>query len=289
MKKTLDWFRTIKSLPSLPEQINSVLVATGSTSSMDYNIVEIIQYDPSMALSVLKVANSPIYGCSGKIFSLQQAACLLGPGAIKNIILRTPILERYLINHQDNNQIGFSDLWMHCGMTASLSGGLGRLIGDLESDVCFTGGLIHDAGVIALSAYCPKELAEAFEISHNEKICLLDAEKKVFGFNSSDVSMELMDAWNFPKSLSDLYQSDDKDNKSSWISKPVAVVDLAKLLLKEWDYSYFYHMQEDIDKEKLLQFLEITTGDLSNWEAELRKYVALPMRFFKGEENLDIT
>ena len=289
MTTSLEWFRTIKNLPSLPEQINSVLVATGSTSSMDYNIVEIIQYDPSMALSVLKVANSHIYGCSNKISSLQQAASLLGPGAIKNIILRTPILERYLINHQDNNQIGFSDLWMHCGMTASLSGGLGRLIGDLESDVCFTGGLIHDAGVIALSAYCPKDLVEAFEISHNEKICLLDAEKKVFGFNSSDVSMELMDAWNFPKSLSDLYRSDDKDNKSSWISKPVAVVDLAKLLLKEWGYPDCSHMQEDIDKEKLLQFLEITTGDLSNWEAELRKYVVLAMRVLKGKGNLDIT
>jgi HD-like signal output (HDOD) protein len=281
MTKALDWFRTIKRLPSLPEQINSVLIATDSTSSMDYNIVEVIQYDPSMALSVLKVANSPVYGCSDKICSLQQAAGLLGPGSIKNIILRTPILERYLTSHQDNNPIGFSDLWMHCGMTASLSGGLGRLIGDLESDVCFTSGLIHDAGVIALSAYCPKEFAKAFEISHNENICLLDAEKEVFGFNSSDVSMELMDVWNFPKSLSDLYRSDGMDNKCSWISKLVAVVDLSKLLLKEWGYPNFSHMQEEIDKEKLLQFLKITTSDLSNWEAELRKYVVLAMRALK--------
>jgi HD-like signal output (HDOD) protein len=163
------------------------------------------------------------------------------------------------------------------------------LIGDLESDVCFTGGLIHDAGVIVLSAYFPKELAQAFEISHNKKICLLDAEKRVFGFNSSDVSMELMDAWNFPKPLSDLYRSYDKDNKSSWISKPVAVVDLAKLLLKEWGYLGCYHMKEGIDKEKLLQFLEITTGDLSNWEGELRKYLVLAMRVLKGKRNLDIT
>ena len=282
MTKSLEWFRTIKSLPSLPEQINSVLVATGSTSSMDYNIVEIIQYDPSMALSVLKVANSPVYGYSGKISSLQQAAGLLGPGTIKNIILRTPILERHLTNRQNDTSIDFSDLWVHCGTTASLSGGLGRLIGGLESDVCFTAGLIHDAGVIALSAYCPKELAKAFETSHNEKICLLDAEKKVFGFNSSDVSMELMSAWNFPDSLLDLFRSDDKDNKSGWVSKPIAVVVLAKLLLKEWGYLGCSQMQEDPDKEKLLQFLNVTTDDLSNWEDELRKYVMLAMGVLNG-------
>ena len=171
---------------------------------------------------------------------------------------------------------------MHCGMTASLSGGLGRLIGGLESDVCFTAGLIHDAGVIALSAYCPKELAKAFETSHNEKICLLDAEKKVFGFNSSDVSMELMSAWNFPDSLLDLFRSDDKDNKSGWVSKPIAVVVLAKLLLKEWGYLGCSQMQEDPDKEKLLQFLNVTTDDLSNWEDELRKYVMLAMGVLNG-------
>ncbi len=284
MKKSLDWFRSIKNLPSLPEQINSVLVATGSTSSMDYNIVEIIQYDPSMALSVLKVANSPVYGYSGKISSLQQAAGLLGPGAIKNVILRTPILERYSTNHQNETPIGFGDLWMHSGVTASLSGGLGRLIGGLESDVCFTAGLIHDAGVIALSAYCPKELAEAFEISRNDKVCLLDAEKKVFGFDSFDVGMELMNAWGFPKSLSDLYRSDGKDNKSSWVSKPIAVVVLAKLLLQEWGYPACSHIQGEPDKERLLQFLGITTDNLFNWEVELRKYVILAMRVLKGED-----
>jgi HD-like signal output (HDOD) protein len=283
MTTSLEWFRTIKNLPSLPEQINSVLVATGSTSSMDYNIVEIIQYDPSMAISVLKVANSPVYGYSGKISSLQQAAGLLGPGTIKNIILRTPILERHLTNCENGTPIDFSDLWVHCGVTASLSGGLGRLIGGLESDVCFTAGLIHDAGVIALSAYCPKELTKAFEISHNEKICLLDAEEKVFGFNSSDVSMELMSVWNFPESLLDLFRSDDNDNKSSWVSKPIAIVVLAKLLVREWGYPGCSHMPEESGKEKLLQFLKITTDDLSNWEDELRKYVMLAMGVIKEE------
>jgi len=236
-----------------------------------------------MAISVLKVANSPVYGYSKRISSLQQAAGLLGPGTIKNIILRTPILERHLANHKDDTPIDFSDLWVHCGVTASISGGLGRLIGDLESDVCFTAGLIHDAGIIALSAYYPKEFSKAFETSHNEKIGLLDAEKQVFGFNSSDVSMEFMSAWNFPESLLDLFRSDGKDNKSSWVSKPIAVVVLAKLLLREWGYPSCSHFQGEVDKEELLQFLKITTDDLSNWEDELRKCVMLAMGVLKGE------
>lgn len=283
MTISLNAFRALKNLPSLPERINSVLVATGSTSSMDYNIVEIIQFDPSMALSVLKVANSPVYGYSAKISSLQQAAGLLGPGAIKNIILRTPILERYLTDHPTESPISFEDLWLHSGVTAALAGGLGRLIGNLESDVCFTSGLIHDAGVIALSAFYPQELAKAFETSRNEKMNLLDAEKKVLGFNSNEVSKELMTAWNFPTSLINLYRSDSLDNKAGSASKPMAVVALAKLLSREWGYPGCSHIPEDIHQEKLLQFLEITPEDLSRWQPELKKYADLAMTEIKGE------
>ncbi len=280
---SLKAFRSIKNLPSLPEQINSVLVATGSTSSMDYNIVEIIQYDPSMALSVLKVANSPVYGYSAKISSLQQAAGLLGPGAIKNIILRTPILERQLTHRQKDSSINFENLWLHSSVSASLSGGLGRLIGGLESDVCFTAGLIHDAGVIALSAYYPQELAKAFEISRSEKVNLLNAEKKVFGFNSFEVGMELLTAWNFPESLVNLYRSEILKSKPDSGSKPVAVVALAKLLSREWGYAGCPHLQNVSDREKLLQFLEITPEDLSRWEPELKKYADLAVSVLNGK------
>ena len=95
--------------------------------------------------------------------------------------------------------------------------------------------------------------------------------------------MELMKAWNFPESLSDLYRSDDKDNKFRWVSKPIAVVVSEKILLKEWRYPDCSQMQGETDKGKLLQFLEITTDDLTNWEVELRKSVVLSLRFFKGE------
>ncbi|MEK9629999.1 MAG: HDOD domain-containing protein [Nitrospinota bacterium] len=272
----LNAFRSIKNLPSLPEQINSVLVATGSTSSMDYNIVEIIQYDPSMAMSVLKVANSPVYGFSKKISSLQQAAGLLGPGAIKNIILRIPILERYSSDHPKEISIRYEDLWLQSGVTASISGGLGRMIGRLESDVCFTAGLIHNAGIIALSAVFPHELAQAFETSCKEKINLLDAEKKVFGFTNLEVGRELMTSWNFPNSLLDLFQPDPDR------SKPVAVVALAKRLAKQWGYPGCSDIQVEPDQEILLKSLEITSEDLSRWEPELRKYADLAKSVLNG-------
>ncbi len=94
----VDEFATADGLPSLPGQILNILDDLGRTSAMEYTILQKIQYDPAIALSVLKAANSPLYGYASKISSLQQAAGLLGPGAIRNIVLTTPILERYQNN-----------------------------------------------------------------------------------------------------------------------------------------------------------------------------------------------
>ena len=279
MNKSLEWLRLVKSLPSPPEQINHVLVAIGSSSSVDYNIVEIIQYDPSMALSVLKVANSPLYGYSTKISSLQQAADLLGTGAIKDIILRTPILERLTLD-QNKSLIDLKSLWLHCGLTAAISGELARLMGDLEPGICFTAGLIHDIGLIALAAYHPHDLAAALETSHAENISLIDAEKKVFGFNSYNVSITLITAWNFPESLSNLYKTE--DNNAGIASKECAVVALSKLLAKEWGYPGCYHHPSERDREKLLQYLEISSNDLSGWEPHLKKEALLAVNGLKG-------
>jgi len=279
MNKSLEWLRLVKSLPSPPEQINHVLVAIDSSSSVDYNIVEIIQYDPSMALSVLKVANSPLYGYSTKISSLQQAADLLGTGAIKDIILRTPILERLTLD-QNKSLLDLKSLWLHCGLTAAISGELARLMGDLEPDTCFTAGLIHDVGLIALAAYYPQELGVALETSHAENMSLIDAENKVFGFNSYNVSIMLITTWNFPESLSNLYKT--KDNKSDLTSKECAVVALSKLLSKEWGYPGCYHHASEFDRKKLLQYLEISSNDLSGWEPHLKKEALLAVNGLKG-------
>ena len=79
---------------------------------------------------------------------------------IKNIILRIPILERFSEKTSEALSIDYLQLWINGGITAAISGGLGRLIGGMESDVSFTSGLIHDAGAIALSVYFPAAFAK---------------------------------------------------------------------------------------------------------------------------------
>ncbi|MZH01853.1 MAG: HDOD domain-containing protein [Nitrospinae bacterium] len=267
---TLDRFRDLKSLPSLPEQIDNVLMATGTSSSMDYSIVEMIQYDPAMAMTVLKVANTPIYGYPGQISSLQQAAGLLGPGSIKNIILRTPIIERF--SEKSVLPVDYLPLWVHSGITAAISGGLGRFIGGIESDVSFTSGLIHHAGVIALTVYFPTAFAEVMGFMNKNQVDLIDAEKQTLGFSHLEVAGEIIDSWGLPPQLSQVIRQYSAPEKSKPNWEIAAVVALAKDLACDWGFPSGLKELTAAKREKLLDLLGVSEKELQKWEPELKKY-----------------
>jgi HD-like signal output (HDOD) protein len=278
---TLDQFRSFKYLPSLPEQIDNVLKATGTSSSMDYSIVEMIQYDPAMAIAVLKVANTPLYGYPGQISSLQQAAGLLGPGAIKNIILRIPILERFTDKPSESLSLDYLQLWVHSGITAAISGGLGRLIGGIESDVSFTSGLIHEAGAIALSVYFPTAFSKAQDFADKNRIDLLEAEKHLFGFSHLEIAGEMMHGWGFPPQLCQVMLQSTKPEKNKMNWELAGVVALGKSLACEWGFPSCVKSITSIERDPLLDLLGISKNTLVEWETELKKYAEFALDTMK--------
>ncbi len=278
---TLERFRSLKNLPSLPEQIDNVLMAAGTSSSMDYSIVEMIQYDPPMAMAVLKVANTPIYGYPGQISSLQQAAGLLGSGAIKNIILRTPIIERFFDTPSEALSIDYLQLWVHSGITAAVSGGLGRFIGGMESDVSFTAGLIHDAGVIALTVYFPIAFAKVQDFMDENQISLIEAEKQTLGFSHLEVAGEIMEAWGFPPQLSQVILQCAAPAKNKMNREIAGVVALAKSLASEWGFPSGLKDFAETERNHLLALLGISAKELQKWEPELKKYAEFALDTMK--------
>ena len=230
-----------------------------------------IQYDPAIAASVLKVANSPLYGYASKISSLQQAAGLLGPGAIRNIVLTTPILERYQDNGGFHAPLDHSRLWLHMTVTAALASGLGRCLGHTETDVCFTAGLIHGIGKIALSAYRPHSLLEGVELARREQLSLIETEMKTLGFTHVDVGVRIAKVYGFPGPLINVLKNcyaKEHDEISDLLS---GVVCLAKNLANSWGFADDIYDGALVGRAPLLSFLNISQKDLEEWMPQLRE------------------
>ena len=271
----VDEFATADGLPSLPGQILNILDDLGRTSAMEYTILQKIQYDPAIALSVLKAANSPLYGYASKISSLQQAAGLLGPGAIRNIVLTTPILERYQDNGGFHPPLDHSKLWLHMTVTAALASGLSRCLGQTEIDVCFTAGLIHGVGKIALSAHRPHSLLEAIELAKREQLPLIETEKRTLGFTHVDVGVRIAETYGLSDPLIGVLRNCyalENEEISDTLSM---VVCLARILANSWGFTDGMEDGALVGRDKLFSLLHISPKDLEEWTPGLREKVEL--------------
>lgn len=271
----VDDFVTAEGLPSLPGQILNILDELCRTSVMDYTILQKIQYDPAIALSVLKTANSPLYGYASRISSLQQAAGLLGPGAIRNIVLTTPILERYQANGGSHPLLEHSKLWLHMTVTAALAGGLGRCMGHTETDVYFTAGLIHGVGKIALSVYRPCALLEWMQLAEDEQLPLIAIEKRTLGFTHVDIGVKMVETYGFPEPLISVLRNCYAFGNDE-ITDPLAgVVCLAKGLATSWGFDDGIEPAVPNGLSKLFSLLKISEKDMEEWTPQLRENVDL--------------
>lgn len=276
----IEEFLRIEGLPSLPGQILSLLDELSKTSAMDYTILQKIQYDPAIALRVLQVANTPLYGYAGKVASLQQAGGLLGPGAIRNIVLTTPILERY---QEDNSpSFDYSKLWLHMTVTAVLAGSLGACLGKIETDVCFTAGLIHGIGKISLAAYHPKSLQEWVRLAECEQMSLLEVEKRDLGFTHADLGVKMAKAFCLPEELVNVQKFFSAAQEDEIMDPLAGTVCVARNLANSWGFTDGIGSEVLVGMDTLFSLLNFSQAELDEWTPQFRENVNLAVEAQEG-------
>lgn len=81
--------KTIDNLPPIPEtvvELRNYIDQSGPDVQVK-KVVDIISKDPLLTADLLRLANSPYYGFSREISTLNQVVALLGVGNIKNIAI----------------------------------------------------------------------------------------------------------------------------------------------------------------------------------------------------------
>ena len=137
---------TIPSLPTIAQEILSI--ANDDTLSMN-KIIEKIKMDQGLTAAILRLINSPFYGLSTEITSIERAAVLLGLKTISKLTFAVSSKQFYMKNFSLYNTNGIR-LWMHSFNVARLCERLSRLKIGINKDALYLAGLMHDVGKIVL-------------------------------------------------------------------------------------------------------------------------------------------
>ena len=191
----------IESMPTLPTVALRVMEVTSNPESSATDLMEIIGPDISLTAKILKIANSPFYGLTREVSSLQHAVTVLGFKEIRNMVISTVAFESFK-NFKQDDKFDINKFWRHsfcCGLAAKI------IAVDLKSssNELFVAGLIHDIGKLVMYIAFPVEFLKLVDMMSPLKLkyTAFEIEKNVFEMIHDEVGMKLLKKWLFPESL----------------------------------------------------------------------------------------
>ncbi|MFQ5964693.1 MAG: HDOD domain-containing protein [Candidatus Scalinduaceae bacterium] len=189
------------SIPTLPTVAFRVLEITADKDSSANDLMNVINPDVSLTTKILKIANSPFYGLSRNVDSLQHAIMVLGFKEVRNLVISTVVFDSFK-NIEKNAKFDIGKFWKHsfvCGLAAKI------IATDLKnaSNEFFVAGLIHDIGKLVIYIALPIEFFKLIEIVSPLKLKFMafEVEKNIFGITHDEVGLRLLKKWMFPENL----------------------------------------------------------------------------------------
>jgi len=203
------------ALPSAPALYNEVLEEIQSEDPSVARVGEIIEQDLAMSAKILQIVNSAFIGLQHHISSVTQAAALLGMENIRNLVLVAGVFAAF---DQKTKARHFSmeALWNH---SLSVAQDAMKIV-EYESDDkkaaydAFTAGLLHDVGLLVLSAKMPAELDKAYDLAKSERMGLFDAERETFQASHAQAGGYLLELWGLPDPITEAVTFHDLPSRS---------------------------------------------------------------------------
>jgi len=255
----------------LPSVARKILNALGEESLSISDLEHIIETDQALAVKVLKISNSALYGLPQEITSLQQALMVLGMKTIKSLVLSISTKSLY-------NKFGITEqkMWDHSVGAAFASWLLSAGHGKAVADIAFIGGLMHDLGKVFMNNETPEAFSEVMMKTYNDRSDSIDAEAEVYGYNHAEIGAALAEKWGFPSLLVQIIEMHHLNNNKleaiddTVTAKGVACVNLANYFCKSLGIGY-REPDESIELHKFpaAAFLEIGSDRVESLKMEI--------------------
>ncbi|MRR51126.1 MAG: HDOD domain-containing protein [Rhodocyclaceae bacterium] len=184
-------------LPALPQVVHRILQALSDDRADTDTLVGHVACDPAIVARVLAAANASAVG-AGHVDSVRQAVLLLGLDRVRGITLATSIIDRFRpASHYDAQH-----LWLHSVGVAVCSQAVAQHA-ELDADMAYAAGLLHDIGQLLLFAVVPQQYEVALRLKRERDICIVDAEREVLGIDHALVGGALARHWRLPVPIVD--------------------------------------------------------------------------------------
>lgn len=196
-EKIFDTLNKADDLPTLPGVFMKLSNMLHDDDASAADIAHVMKDDPSLTAKLLKIANSAAFGASRKISSVPTAVARLGFQHTADIVMSLSILNLF----EKKGQLDYTRYWIHCLSVAFTADALNEFSSKSPVKDVFTGGILHDVGVLILDQYAGEQYASVVDFGKEKHIQLYEAEKQILGLSHAEAGAFLLEKWNLPENL----------------------------------------------------------------------------------------
>ncbi len=191
---------TVARLQALPAVVERVLQLTSDPQTGARQLGLCIQSDPAVTAAVLKLANSALYGASGRIATVTDAVVRIGFLQTKSLVVGMSVIKMF---GNGMRSAGFDRVlfWRHSIGVAVVAKLLAEAIRLGSPEVAFVAGLLHDVGKLLLDEYVPMEFSQAVASAIQGRTPLVEAETTALETSHVEVGAAALASWRFPEAI----------------------------------------------------------------------------------------
>ena len=210
-------------LPNVPDVVRELIMQLNNPNADYGEIADKVTQDQTLSLKILRLVNSAHFGLSRKVSSIDEAVVMLGMVQLKTLVIASGIAGSVT----EVEGLNLKQFWSESFRVASLAKWYAEKSKDVDPDIAFTVGLIHNIGRLLLHIAKPK-LAEAIQARVEESDCSRsEAEIERLNFTTPQAGQALLDHWKFPAELGEAVRNHKRPLEAETPTGVSAVVNIA--------------------------------------------------------------
>jgi HD-like signal output (HDOD) protein len=187
-------------LPCSPVLLPRLISVLSKEDSSSEELEAIIQIDPALASSTLRLANSAFFAAATPVDSLSEAIFRLGQRETYRLAALS-LAGRWMSVEVDGYRWEPGDFCRHSLCRAIAAQHLAERTNRVDPSVAYTAGLVSTVGKLAIAYACSECFADIRARQKAQNCTWLEAEHAVLGYDYSVAGARLLQQWRFPPIL----------------------------------------------------------------------------------------
>jgi len=277
-----EFLGSVTQIPTLPDVYLKVKKAFEDPSMSVEYLSDAIRFDQALTVSLLRLANSPLFGYRAKISSINQAIMLIGLRELYSLVLSVSVMGLFPIKEDETKSLyPAKKYWEQSIATAVTARSLATMVNYPRPDELFVAGLIHDIGILMEKMYLGDKFVAICEKARQQNKFLIDVEAEELGFTHAEVGQLLTENWQFPPLLimtTGHHHQPQRIKEDATVMDALAIIHVAEAIVRSLDVGWFgdqFVTPVDLDSIKRLHLVPWTDMEtiISKIEKEYKQAI----------------